>query len=79
MAYNLSRLERLNGIHWSWVQIPHWPTFHSYFEESFSSGEYTICIYNIYNAYYMSNVCLYVRIHILPDDCVNMKLRVLNN
>ena len=27
----LSRLERLNGIQWSWVQIPLRPTFCSYF------------------------------------------------
>ena len=34
-----SRLERLNGIQWSWVKIPLRPTFYSYFKES-SSGEY---------------------------------------
>ena len=31
--------ERLNGIQWSWVQIPLRPTFYSYFKESFG-GEY---------------------------------------
>ena len=35
----LSRLERLSGIQWSWVQIPLRPPFYSYFKESFS-GEY---------------------------------------
>ena len=34
-----SRLEHLNGIQWSWVQIPLGPTFYSYFWKSFS-GEY---------------------------------------
>ena len=29
----------INGIQWSWVQIPLGPTFYSYFKESFS-GEY---------------------------------------
>ena len=37
----MSRLERLNGIQWSWVQIPLRPTFYSYFKESFS-GEYHV-------------------------------------
>ena len=32
MAWQLSRLERLNGIQWSYVQIPHRPTFYSYFK-----------------------------------------------
>ena len=35
MAWKLSRLERLNGIQWSWVQVPLRPTFYSYFKESF--------------------------------------------
>ena len=39
MAWQLSRLERLNGIQWSWAQIPLRPTFYSYFKESFN-GEY---------------------------------------
>ena len=39
-----SRLERLNGIQWSCVQIPLRPTFYSYFKESFS-GEYHIYVY----------------------------------
>ena len=34
-----SRLEHLNGIQWSWVQIPLGPTFYCYFWKSFS-GEY---------------------------------------
>ena len=37
-------LERLNGIQWSWVQIPLRPTFYSYFKESFSD-EYHIYIH----------------------------------
>ena len=36
----------LNGIQWSWFQIPLKPTFYSYFKESFS-GE----IYNTYLKY----------------------------
>ena len=32
-------LEHLKGIQWSWVQIPLWPSFYSYFKE-FVSGEY---------------------------------------
>ena len=39
MVLQLSRLERLNGIRWSWVQIPLTPAFYSYSKESFS-GEY---------------------------------------
>ena len=30
MAWQLSRLERLNGIQYSWVQIPIKPTFYSF-------------------------------------------------
>ena len=30
-AWYLSRLERLNRIQWSWVQIPLRPTFYNYF------------------------------------------------
>ena len=44
MAWEFSRLERLNGIKWSWVQFPHRPTFCSYFQESVSD-EYHIYIY----------------------------------
>ena len=40
-AWQLSRLERLNGIQWSWVQISLRPTFYSYFKEPVS-GEYHI-------------------------------------
>ena len=39
MALQLSRVERLNGIQWSRVQIPLRPAFYSYSKESFS-GEY---------------------------------------
>ena len=35
MALKLSRLRRLNGIQWLWVQISLRPTFFSYFRESF--------------------------------------------
>ena len=41
MAKEVSRLERLNGIQWSWVQIPLRPTFYSYVKESVS-GEYHV-------------------------------------
>ena len=44
MAWEFSRLERLNGIKWSWVQFPHRPTFYSYFQESVSD-EYHMYIY----------------------------------
>ena len=37
----LNRLERYNGIQWSWVQIPLRPTFYRYFKVSFS-GEYHV-------------------------------------
>ena len=30
----ISRLERLNGIQWLWIQIPLRPTFYSYFKQS---------------------------------------------
>ena len=46
MAWQFSQLERLNGIYWSWVDIPLRPTFYSYFKESFS-GKYHIYA-NIY-------------------------------
>ena len=36
MAWQLSRLEHLNGIQWSWVQILLRLTFYSYFKEPFS-------------------------------------------
>ena len=36
-------IERLNGIQWSWVQIPLRPAFYSYFKQSFS-GEYHVYI-----------------------------------
>ena len=39
MAWQLIRLELLNGIQWSWIQIPFRSTFYSYFKESFS-GKY---------------------------------------
>ena len=39
MVWYLSRLQRLNGIQKSWVQIPLRPPFHSYLKESVS-GEY---------------------------------------
>ena len=35
MAWELSRLERLNGIQWFWVQIPLRPTFYGSFKKSF--------------------------------------------
>ena len=41
MALQLIWLEHLNGIQWSWVQIPVRPTFYTYFKESVS-GEYHI-------------------------------------
>ena len=41
LIVKVSQLKRLNGIQWSWVQIPLRPTFYSYFKESFS-GEYHI-------------------------------------
>ena len=44
MAWKLSRLERLNGIQCSWIQVPLRPTSYSYFKESFS-GEYHIYFY----------------------------------
>ena len=31
MAWQFSRLEPLNGIQWSWVQIPLTPTFYRHF------------------------------------------------
>ena len=49
MAWQFSQLERLNGIYWSWVDIPLRPTFYSYFKESFS-GKYHIYA-NIYIYY----------------------------
>ena len=39
MAWQLSRLEHLNGIQWSSVQVSLRPIFYNYFKESFS-GEY---------------------------------------
>ena len=41
MALQLIWLEHLNGIQWSWVQIPVRPTFYTYFKESVS-GEYHV-------------------------------------
>ena len=41
MVWQLSLLECLKGIQWSWVQIPIRPSFYSYFKESVS-GEYHI-------------------------------------
>ena len=37
MIWQLSRLERLNGIQWSSSQIPLRSIFHSYFKESVNS------------------------------------------
>ena len=41
MTWKLCQLECLNGIQWSWVQLPLESTFYSYFKESIS-GEYHI-------------------------------------
>ena len=65
MAWQLSLLECLNGIQWSWVRIPLSPTFYSYFKESFGD-EYHIHIYiyiYIYICIYMY-ICMYIYIHI---------------
>ena len=46
----LNELERLNGIQWSWVQVPLRLTFYSYSKESFS-GEYLKYIYTYIHTY----------------------------
>ena len=55
MAWQPSRLERLNGIHWSWVQIPLRLTFYSYFKEI----QWWIT-YIIYILYYIIYICVYM-------------------
>ena len=56
MAWYLSRLERLNEIQWSWVQIPLGPTFCSCFKESFGDiyilqPQYQLRIMEVTEAY----------------------------
>ena len=58
--------ERVNGIQWSWVQIPFRPTFYSYFKESLSV-EYHIYTYGyiyIYIYIYIYYI-IYIFIYIL--------------
>ena len=46
LARNLSRLERLDGIQWWWVQVRLRRRFYSYFKES--GGLNTICIRSLH-------------------------------
>ena len=47
----LSRLEHLNGIQWSWVQIPLRPTFYSYFKNPSVVNTIYIYIYKYIHLY----------------------------
>ena len=53
--------ERVNGIQWSWVQIPFRPTFYSYFKESLSV-EYHIYTYGYIYIYIY--IILYIYLYI---------------
>ena len=55
MAWYLSRLEHLNRIQWSWVQISLRSTFYSYFK--------SLSVMNIY-IYICICICIYIYIYI---------------
>ena len=55
--------ERVNGIQWSWVQIPFRPTFYSYFKESLSV-EYHIYTYGYIYIYIYIYIILYIYLYI---------------
>ena len=66
MAWYLSWLERLNGIQWSWIQIPLRPTFYGYFKE-FVSGEYHMYqVIPLHWCHYLQRTSL--KINVPTDD-----------
>ena len=58
MACWLSRLERLNGIQWTWVQIPLMPTFFSYFNESFSDEYHMYQLIQLHSLDYLNKTSI---------------------
>ena len=66
MTWKLNRLERLNGIQWSWVQIPLRPGFYSYFKESFSGEYHTYRVIPLYPCDYLYRVL--IKINVMTDE-----------
>ena len=58
MAWQLSRLERLNGIQYSWVQIPLRTTFYSYFQECFTDEYHMYQFIPLHSFDYLSEISL---------------------
>ena len=51
-------IEHLNGIQWSWVQIPLRPTFYSYFKESFSDEYHMYQLIPLHSCDYLNKISI---------------------
>ena len=53
---------RLNGIQWSWVQIPLRPTFYSYFKESVSSEYHMYQLILLHSCAYLQKTSIKINV-----------------
>ena len=71
------RLERLNGIQWSWVQLTLTPTFYSYFEESVSGDYHMYQLILLHSCDYLWKTS--IKIKVTPDEGKHPKQNVTLN
>ena len=76
-AWMLSRLEDVNIIQWSWVQIPLRPSFYSYFKEPVSGQNHIYLLIPLHSCDYLQKI--YIKINVVADEGKRVKWNVLHN
>ena len=73
MTWKLCQLECLNGIQWSWVQLPLESTFYSYFKESVSGEYHMYQLMPLHSCDYLQKTS--IKINVATDEGKTAKMK----